>query len=77
MQTGTDLRIGMLVRWLGDVDHPQEDEIDLGIVVGLPGENWGGCYRIAWCKDGTIADHTPDRLEDSFYYRAIEIVHHL
>ena len=73
MQTGTELRIGMLVLWHGQ-GHNDGDPDDVGIVIGLPGENWSGCYRIAWSIEGRVSDHSPDHLEESLYQRQIEIV---
>ena len=73
MQTNADLRIGMLVLWHGQ-GHNDEDIDDVGIVIGLPGENWEGCYRIAWSIEGSVSDHSPDSLEESLYQRQLEIV---
>ena len=73
MQTNADLRIGMLVLWHGQ-GRNDEDIDDIGIVVGLPGENWSGCYRIAWSVENAVGDHSPDQLEESLYKRQLEIV---
>ena len=73
MQTNADLRIGMLVLWHGQGMN-DEDIDDIGIVIGLPGENWSGCYRIAWSIEGAVSDHSPDHLEESLYQRQLEIV---
>ena len=73
MQTHADIRIGMLVRWHGQ-GWNDEDIDDIGIVVGMPGENWHGFYRIAWSIEGRISDHSPDSLEESLYQRQLEIV---
>ena len=73
MQTCVDMRIGMLVLWHGQGMN-DEDIDDIGIVVGLPGENWSGCYRIAWSIEGGVSDHSPDHLEESLYQRQLEIV---
>ena len=62
MPTHSELRIGMLVLWHGD-EMRAEDIDDIGIVVGLPGENWHGFYRIAWSIEGGVSDHSPDSLE--------------
>jgi hypothetical protein len=73
MQTNADLRIGMLVLWHGQ-GFNDEDIDDVGIVIGLPGENWSGCYRIAWSIEGGVSDHSPDSLEESLYQQQLEIV---
>jgi len=73
MQTNADLRIGMLVLWHGQGMN-DEDIDDVGIVIGLPGENWSGCYRIAWSVENAVGDHSPDQLEESLYKRQLEIV---
>ena len=73
MQTCVDLRIGMLVLWHGQGMN-DEDIDDVGIVIGLPGENWSGCYRIAWAVENAVGDHSPDELEESLYKRQLEIV---
>lgn len=73
MQTCVDMRIGMLVLWHGQGTN-DEDIDDVGIVVGLPGENWSGCYRIAWSVENAVAHHPPDQLEESLYKRQLEIV---
>ena len=73
MQTNADLRIGMLVLWHGQ-GHVSGDIDDIGIVVRLPGENWEGCYSIAWSIEGRVSDHSPDQLEESLYKRQLEIV---
>ena len=73
MQTNADLRIGMLVLWRGQ-GHVSGDIDDIGIVIGLPGENWSGCYRIAWSVENAVGDHSPDELEESLYKRQLEIV---
>ena len=73
MQTNADLRIGMLVLWHGDSQHGADID-DVGIVIGLPGENWEGCYRIAWSVENAVGDHSPDELEESLYKRQLEIV---
>jgi hypothetical protein len=73
MQTNADLRIGMLVLWHGQ-GRNDEDIDDIGIVVGLPGENWQGCYSISWSIEGIVSDHSPDNLEESLYQRQLEIV---
>ncbi len=73
MQTNADLRIGMLVLWHGQGMN-DEDIDDIGIVIGLPGENWSGCYRIAWSVENAVGDHSPDQLEESLYKRQLEIV---
>ena len=73
MQTNADLRIGMLVLWHG-LGMNDEDIDDVGIVIGLPGENWSGCYRIAWSVENAVGDHSPDQLEESLYKRQLEIV---
>ena len=73
MQTNADLRIGMLVLWHGQ-GRNYEDIDDVGIVIGLPGEDWSGCYRIAWSVENAVGDHSPDQLEESLYKRQLEIV---
>ena len=73
MQTNADLRIGMLVLWHGDTLSGADID-DVGIVIGLPGENWEGCYRIAWSIEGSVSNHSPDSLEESLYQRQLEIV---
>ena len=73
MQTNADLRIGMLVLWRGD-GLRDEDIDDIVIVVGLPGEDWQGCYSIAWATEGEVSEHSPDRLEESIYQRQLEII---
>ena len=76
MQTHADVRIGMLVRWFGDDAYGDLDgRSDLGIVVGLPGGDWHGCYRIAWSAEDTVSDHSADSLEESLYQGQIEIIH--
>ena len=73
MQTCVDMRIGMLVLWHGQGMN-DEDIDDIGIVVGMPGENWHGFYRIAWSIEGRFSDHSADSLEESLYQRQLEIV---
>ena len=73
MQTCVDMRIGMLVLWHGQ-GRNYEDIDDIGIVIGLPGEDWSGCYRIAWSVENAVGDHSPDQLEESLYQRQLEIV---
>ena len=73
MQTNADLRIGMLVLWHGQGSFSGDID-DVGIVIGLPGENWSGCYRIAWSVENAVGDHSPDELEESLYKRQLEIV---
>ena len=73
MQTNADLRIGMLVLWHG-TGFNDEDIDDIGIVIGLPGENCEGCYSIAWSIEGRVSDHSPDGLEESLYQQQLEIV---
>ena len=73
MQTCVDMRIGMLVLWHGQ-GFNDEDIDDIGIVIGLPGENWEGCYSISWTIEGRVSDHSPDSLEESLYQQQLEIV---
>ena len=73
MQTHADFRIGTLVRWHG-MGYSDEDVDDIGIVVGLPGEDWQGFYRIAWSVEDRVSEHSPDQVEERLYQRQLEIV---
>ena len=70
-------KVGQLLRWFDNplyCDDDTEIDDDVGIVIGLPGEDWSGCYRIAWSVENAVGDHSPDQLEESLYKRQLEIV---
>ena len=73
MQTHADFRIGMLVRWHGGRDDP-DDPDDLGIVVKMPGADWHGNYHIAWSITDTVSHHSPEMIEESLYQGQMEIM---
>ena len=61
-----DLKVGMLVRW-------SAGDADLGIVIKVDVEFFGGGIQISWVNDGKLS-HSCMRLDDDFYLRRIEIV---
>ena len=75
VQTHTDIRIGMLVRWHAGPDSGGAEDIDeLGIVIQMPGANWSGNYHIAWSTSNCVSHHSPEMIEESLYQGIMEIV---
>ena len=75
VQTHTDIRIGMLVRWHGSNQSAGPEDIDeLGIVIQMPGANWHGNYHIAWSTSNVVSHHSPEMIEESLYQGQMELV---
>jgi len=73
MQTHTDFRIGMLIRWYGE-DDDDKDPDDLGVVIALPGPGWTNAYDIVWLHETGTFHHDIEDVEENLYQGRMEIV---